>query len=126
MERPDRFCEPMWGAKQRRRAIFLPWIVWALVVGAAIGLVVYASQARAAFDCHDFAMIAGSAADFRDAGADMGRTVKIARARNIDRTQAELALIEREVRRVFRERKTRRLEISQVYRRCRASRGSMD
>lgn len=104
--------------------------VAAIVVGVAAALVLFLilpREARAArFDCHDFAMVAGSAADFRDAGAQLDLTLVIARDRSKDRTQAELALIEREIRRVFREKKNRRRVVAETYRRCRDTRGSMD
>lgn len=37
MEPPDRFCEPMWGAKRRQRAIWLPWFIWFFAI---VGLIV--------------------------------------------------------------------------------------
>lgn len=41
MELPDRYCEPMW--KARRRAIVLPWLIWALTIPAIIVFVVMIS-----------------------------------------------------------------------------------
>jgi hypothetical protein len=38
MELPDRYCEPMW--KVRRRAIVLPWLIWALSIAAIIAFIV--------------------------------------------------------------------------------------
>lgn len=80
----------------------------------------------AVFDCHDIAMLAGGAADFRDAGADLEKTIRISRLRHADRTAAELAVIEGEVRKAFREKKHRRQVIAETYRRCRSRRGAMD
>lgn len=105
------------------------WLAYCLIgLAMASCVALWPGQGRAAvrFDCHDFAMVAGSAADFRDAGADLEKTLMVVRERSKDRTQAELSLIEREVRLVFREKKKRSRVIAELYRRCRASRGSMD
>lgn len=96
------------------------------VAGALVLAVALRDVHASPVDCHDFAMAAGSAADFRDAGADLEKTIRVARDRSKDRTQAELALLEREIRRVFRDKKPRRPLIAETYRRCRAARGAMD
>lgn len=101
----------------------------ASVLGLVLALVLAVIYPRAAhaqkFDCHDLAMVGGAAVDFRDAGAQLEKTVRIARARNADRTQAELAVIEREVRRAFESKATRREAIAELYKRCRKFGGDM-
>lgn len=96
------------------------WLIWALAIATA-------GEARAAarFDCVDLATMAGAAVDFRDAGAKEDKTVRVARQRNTDRTPAELAVIEREVRRVFREKLPRRQAVANLYGTCRRAGGLM-
>lgn len=45
IEPPDRFCEPMWGAKQRRRVIWLPWFIWFFAIIGIISMVALGSRA---------------------------------------------------------------------------------
>lgn len=112
----------------RPRPIVLAWWIWALVIAGAIALVVWATPVRAEqvdFDCVDLAIIVASAADFRDAGAQLDKTLAIARVRNSERSRAHLAVIEREIRRVWDEKRSRRLATLSVYRRCIAQLGDM-
>jgi hypothetical protein len=128
IEPPDRYCAPMWGARQARRAIVWPWLLWAMVIAFAIGAVTCASQARAEpieFDCAALATGIAMAADFRDAGADLEKTVRLARQRNSDASPEQLAVIDREIRRLWREKRTREASTPAVYKRCRAQLGDM-
>lgn len=102
----------------------------AVVVGVAGALVLWLVMPRDArsapiFDCVDIASQAGAAADFRDAGADLEKTVRIARLRNAFRTSAEMNVIEREVRRVWREQLPRKHAVANLYKRCRRGLGDM-
>lgn len=108
----------------------LGWVAFVVLILVLAGMlaILWPRMAVAAisFDCHDIAMLAGGAADFRDAGAEVEKTVRISRLRHGDRTAGELAVIEREVRAVFKEKKQRRQVIAETYRRCRSRRGAMD
>jgi hypothetical protein len=103
IEPPDRYCAPMWGARQARRAIVWPWLLWAMVIAFAIGAVTCASQAR----------------------AELEKTVRLARQRNSDASPEQLAVIDREIRRLWREKRTREASTQAVYKRCRAQLGDM-
>lgn len=108
--------------------VWLPWIVWALLIGAAIGLVCYASFARAAkvnIDCSSLAQAVSSAAAFRDADANLEKTLAIFKRLNEDASRDEFAVLEREIRRVWREGLSQDEAALAIYKRCKDQLGDM-
>jgi len=77
------------------------------------------------FDCPDFAAAIARLADFRDADADLDKVVRIARRHNPASSSQHLAAIEREIRRMWRERLPQELVAQRLFDRCRAQLGDM-
>lgn len=106
----------------------LPWLIWAIVVGLAISLVVYATRADAEpvrFDCQQFAVGIGLAVDFRDTGAQLDKVLTLARKRNGDVSVAHREAIEREIRRAWSEGRSRERAVFDVFKRCQQQMGDM-
>lgn len=107
----------------------LGWVAFAaliMVVAGCLALLWPRMANAARFDCADLAMLIGGAADFRDAGADLEKTLAIARERSGGHQgNAEHRVLEREIRRVWQEQLPRRRAIAMLYKRCRAQLGDM-
>lgn len=108
---------------ETRRLGWLAYVVVGLIIAGFVALREAHAQAR--FDCHDLAAMVGAAADLRDADASLEKSIRLVRERNNHRTAPELEAIEREFRRVWKERRKRFAAMSEVYKRCRAQLGDM-
>lgn len=101
------------------------------LVAAILLYVISPREARAApvlFDCADLAQGIASAADFRDAGADLEKTVRLARERSKENgitDDPRLDVFEREIRKLWAEKKRRGAAVRDVYKRCRDQLGNM-
>lgn len=132
LERPDRMLEPLWRMAPPRepkpRPLVLPLLAWLLVIAAVISLVVWAAPVRAepvSFECRTFAPAIAGFTDFRDTGARLELVIKMARQRNPQMTRAHMAVVERELRRLWQERLTRDQAELRLYERCVAQMGDM-
>jgi hypothetical protein len=116
---PLTFIERLWGA------------IAAVLLGLAMAMVLWLilpSEARAegvVFDCVELATAMSLVADFRDAGGELEKTVRVARRDNANMPAPHMRVIEREVRRIWAEGKPKRLAVLGVYTRCKAQLGDM-
>lgn len=128
MERPDRWCAPLWEARQPR-PVRAAWWIWAATIVAAIGLAAWAgrdAQGAVFLDCRELAVAMGVAADFRDTGAELDKVIAMARRRNAEALNpAQLAALEREIRRVWAEKIPVDDVPQRTFERCRSRLGDM-
>jgi hypothetical protein len=108
--------------------------LWNLTSAAALGtlLALACLEARGQvaqqgpyFYCGALAASIRLMADFRDAGADVERVVKMALEHNSDEPAAHRAVIEREIRRVWTEERPGPAAALAVFKRCQAQLGDM-
>lgn len=133
MEHPDRWCTPFWriAANDNRQpppSLFWPALAAAAGLAFVFAVVLYAPHARGAgvqFDCHQLALAIGGMADFRDTGADLTKVLRMARTRNPNASGRHLAVIEREIRRLWAERLPGDVAARRVFERCRTQLGDM-
>lgn len=105
----------------------------AVLIGLAAALVLWLILPREArgqtvvFDCFDLARAIAAATDFRDAGADLEKTVRIARTRSSENGEPDqkIEVYEREIRRMWTEKKKRGAAVRSIYNRCRQQLGDM-
>jgi hypothetical protein len=100
----------------------------AFKVIAIAAALMFSGPARAEgvmFDCADLATVISLIADFRDTDASLEKVVKLALERNVDSSLAHRAVIEREIRRLWKEGRPRRDAVRQLYKRCRDVMGDM-
>lgn len=91
-------------------------------------LVLACREARAdpvLFDCAQLAAAVGNMADFRDTGGRLELVVRMARDRNRGAPASYLDVIEREIRRLWREQLPRAAAVDSAFKRCRAQLGDM-
>jgi len=98
--------------------------------GIAVLLVFYAALAlaqdnAARIDCQEFGRVIAAVAVFRDAGADIDKTVALFRRMNPQIPAPRWALVEREVRRMWREALPADEAGFSLYLRCQAQLGDM-
>lgn len=133
MEHPDRWCTPFWRVAANDNRKPPPSLLWPAIAAAAglafvFGVALWPVRAHGAgvqFDCHTLAVAMGGMADFRDTGADLEKVVRMARRRHPNSGSAQVAVIEREIRRLWAERLPGDLAARRLFERCRAQLGDM-
>jgi hypothetical protein len=106
------------------------WIAWAAAAALVVFFLVLLSPRKAhadpvIFDCQQIALAMSLVADFRDTGADLEKMVALAMKQNEELALPYQEVLEREIRRVWKEAKPKRNAVASVYRRCRAQLGDM-
>lgn len=105
--------------------------VAAVLIGLAGALILWLIYPRTAaadpvgFDCVELATVISGAADFRDTGADLDKTVKLIRRQNAQVPPAHRAVLEREIRKMWAEDLPKNRATLGVYKRCQAQFGDM-
>lgn len=105
----------------------LAWRIWALAVVLFIVAPIACAQAPAGgliFDCNALAEGIRSAAIYRDVGADLGKTIAFYRT-SATHPEPRKEVVEREIRRMWREGLPPAEAGFAVYRRCQAQHGDM-
>lgn len=131
IEPPDHMCERYWkapaAAALRPRPLVLPVILWLAAICFVILAIVRCSdaQAQVRVDCESFANAIGYFADMRDVRGGLEETVALARRRNSDLGEMESAVLEREIRRMWKEGLRREDAMWRVYQRCFKQMGDM-
>jgi hypothetical protein len=114
--------------RRRLREVLLLMIV-AIVAGLALGAIfarpAHAGREAVEFDCGELALVIYRIADFRDTGADLERVVRLAHEQNAEVSRAHREVIEREIRRLWKERQPAEEAAARLFRRCRAQLGDM-
>lgn len=106
-------------------AVYVRAAAWAALLGLVVYIVAPARAQPVLFDCEPFATGIARMADFRDTGADLGRVIAMARKRNPDMPFAYRAVVEREMRRLWREGLPAERAREALYRRCMEQLGDM-
>lgn len=113
------------------RPVRLAWWIWGLVIAGAMLLGAWVQPARAQevrgliFDCAAVAQGISAAAVYRDVGADLGKTIAYYRENAPSVPEARKAVVEREIRRMWREGLPAAEAAFSVYKRCQKQLGDM-
>jgi hypothetical protein len=120
--------DPFREEEEKKPRLLVPVLIWAAIIGLVLALALHAGKVRAqepvSFDCQSLAGVISQAVNYRDAGANVNRTVAVF-LRKLKLPKGHAAVLEREIRRMWRERLDEDDAGFAIFKRCIEKNGDM-